>query len=144
MPSVASPARIAAGFLIPLAAAFASLAARPSGAARPAVAAPAVTWKAAFIGPLSGPLAASGKESLEGVKLAFLVHATQFGPKPPELLELDDGDDPKKADAAIAKAQQAKVDVVFAAATGVTSSRRRRASRSRRWSRRRGRRRGRC
>jgi ABC-type branched-subunit amino acid transport system substrate-binding protein len=117
MPSVALPARSAVGFLVVLAAA---LAARPADSLPAAPPSPTVTWKAAFIGPLSGPLAASGKESLEGVKLALSLHASQFGAKPPELLELDDGDDVKKADAAIAKAQQAKVDVVFAAATGVT------------------------
>jgi len=101
MPSVALPARSAVGFLVVLAAALAARPADPP-AAPPS---PTVTWKAAFIGPLSGPLAASGKESLEGVKLALSLHASQFGAKPPELLELDDGDDVKKADTAIVKAQ---------------------------------------
>jgi ABC-type branched-subunit amino acid transport system substrate-binding protein len=117
MPSVALPVRTAALSLLVLAAAPD---ATPGAATPLAATSPSVTWKAAFIGPLSGPLAASGRESLAGVKLAFDLNPGAFGAKPPELLELDDGDDPKKADAAITKAQQARVDVVFAAATGVT------------------------
>lgn len=88
--------------------------------AAPAARADKLEWKFAFIGPLSGPLAASGRESLEGVRAALQAKRGQLGAKPPELLELDDGDDVKKAEAALAKAQAAKVDAIFSAATGVT------------------------
>ncbi len=77
-------------------------------------------WKVAFAGPLSGPLASSGRESLDGVKAALEVVESQHGMKRPALVELDDGDEVKKAELAFAAALKQKCDVLVAAATGLT------------------------
>jgi ABC-type branched-subunit amino acid transport system substrate-binding protein len=104
--------------------AIGSLSGRPAEPAAPhslaATTAPHA-WKLAFIGPLSGPLADSGKESLAGVRAALEVVAKQQPDgKKPELLELDDGDEVKKAEAAFESAKTKKCDVIVAAATGAT------------------------
>jgi len=78
-------------------------------------------WKVAFAGPIHGPLALSAQESLAGVKAALDVVAKEAGIPRPALVELDDGDEPKKAEAAFDAAHKKhKVDLVVAAATGVT------------------------
>ncbi len=79
-------------------------------------------FRVAFLGPLSGPLAASGKESLVGVRCAAEwqnslggVHRRQV-----EVLPFDDGDDPAGAVRALLAAEKAKCDGVVAAPTGRT------------------------
>ncbi len=76
--------------------------------------------KIAFVGPISGPLARSAQESLAGVKAALEVFEKEAGVPKPALIELDDGDEVKKADAAFENAKKQKAEVVIAAATGVT------------------------
>ncbi len=76
--------------------------------------------KVLFAGPLSGPLAPSAKESLAGVRAA-LDHVEKSGfSDAATLFEHDDGDDPKRAEAAFDVAKKQKADVVVAAATGTT------------------------
>jgi ABC-type branched-subunit amino acid transport system substrate-binding protein len=95
------------------------LAALAAASARPERAPPAAPheWRFAFAGPLTGPLALSAQESLAGVKCAL---ARLAAPLPAPLIVLDDGDDPKKAEAAFEAAKKQKADVVIAAATGAT------------------------
>jgi ABC-type branched-subunit amino acid transport system substrate-binding protein len=92
--------------------------------AAPAGAAP-IDWKLAFAGPSSGPLAASAQESLAGVRIALEIAEREASGaaaklKLDKLLEFDDADEPKKAEAAVESAKAKKVDLLFAAATGVT------------------------
>ena len=85
-----------------------------SAAASPAPEEPAV--RVAFIGPLSGPLAPSGEESLLGLRMAA---ETSIGGPPLEILPLDDGDDPKAAVERLAEALKKKCSAVVCAAPGV-------------------------
>lgn len=70
-----------------------------------------------FVGPLSGPLAASGEESLLGLRLAATGSS---GGRPLEILPLDDADDAKAAVEALDLAIKRKCSAVVCAATGVT------------------------
>ncbi len=82
--------------------------------------APLAACKVLFAGPLSGPLELSAQESLLGVKAALAQAVSESALAAPQLLEHDDGDDPKRAEAAFDLAKKQKVDVVIAAATGAT------------------------
>lgn len=95
------------------------------GAARPASAEAgghrrAPPARLLFAGPLSGPLAPSGEESLFGVRAALPLAPLDAGLAEPELLVHDDGDEVKRAEAAFDVAKSKKVDAIVAAATGAT------------------------
>ncbi len=104
--------------------AFAGLA-LAAGAVAPAAAFPAAEpFRIAFVGPLEGPLAASARESLEGLRLLVVARNAAGGlgaqKRPVELLSLDDGDDPAGSGAALDRAAKEKVDAIVAAPTGRT------------------------
>ena len=99
----------------------AGFAAESSAAPSAPVAPPPLEWRIAFVAPASGPLTTCAAESLEGLKAALEVFAKETGQPKPTVIELDDGDDAKKADAAFESAKKQKADVVIAAATGVTA-----------------------
>jgi ABC-type branched-subunit amino acid transport system substrate-binding protein len=95
--------------------------------ARPAPAGPGPEekppFRVAFVGPLSGPLVASGHESLLGVRYAGDWHVEQGGVagRKVEVVSFDDHDDPAAAEKAYAAAEKAKVDAIVAAPTGRTA-----------------------
>ncbi|MHC4820325.1 MAG: ABC transporter substrate-binding protein [Planctomycetota bacterium] len=81
-------------------------------------------YKVAFIGPLSGPLEVSGKESLEGVRLAvqewMVEKGLGGGQRSIEVEEYDDADDSDAAVKAYDAAVKSKCHAVIAASTGHT------------------------
>lgn len=91
---------------------------RPSGAAEDKS-----PFRVAFVGPLSGPLAASGEESLAGLRHAATWHAKSkggIGKKAIEILPFDDKDDPAEAEKFVSAALASKVQGIVAASTGRT------------------------
>ena len=79
-------------------------------------------FRLAFVGPLSGALEASGKESLLGVRYAVEWRASQGGVagRPVEVTAYDDRDEPAGAEKALAAAEKARADAIVAAPTGRT------------------------
>ena len=80
-------------------------------------------FRVAFIGPLSGPLALAGEESLSGLRYAASWHTKSkggVGKKAIEILPFDDKDDPVEAEKAFGAALAAKPMGIVAASTGRT------------------------
>jgi ABC-type branched-subunit amino acid transport system substrate-binding protein len=74
----------------------------------------------AWIGPLSGPLAKAGEESLLGARLAAEAWSEK---RPVEVVPFDDREDPKTAEALLAEAQKGgKFLAAVAMPTGVTAA----------------------
>ncbi|MSR47977.1 MAG: hypothetical protein EXS13_13115 [Planctomycetes bacterium] len=82
--------------------------------------APPESCKVFFAGPISGPLAEATRESLAGVRAALAQAERAAFFTAPQWIEQDDGDDPKKADAACEAAKKQKADLIVAAASGAT------------------------